>query len=233
MDTNGKIRTVQLSVSSGLSVSGIVGIPEWWPSGHRAGVVLGHDLGTDMNHPLLIRLQEQLTSQGFLNIRFNFPFAEQGKKRPDGMATLERCYKTAAQALLGDPEEAPAMLVFAGLGLGAKVASHVIATGAKPDALACIGYPLHPSGKPGQQKPEALFRIICPILFVQGSRDAHCRIDRLELLRRRIGAPTQLVVVEDADHGLEPVRRGTRTAEEIDAQVLDSVSTFLQKTVGS
>ena len=230
METNGKILAAQLAVTSKISVQSSIGIPEWWPSGHRAGVVLAHDTGTDMNHPFLLELQESLTEKGFLNIRFNFPFAEDGKKRPDPSAILERCYKTAIQALLRNPEEAPALLIFGGVGLGGRVASQVIASGTKADGLFCISYPLHPAGKPSQQKNEALFRIICPILFAQGSRDSHCRVDRLQLLQRRIGAPTQIVVIEDADHELNPVRRSQRTAEDLRGETRAAVEGFLRKT---
>lgn len=230
METNGKIRAVQLAVTSELSVKSSIGVPEWWPSGHRAGVVLAHDTGSDMNDPLLQKMQESLSALGFLNIRFNFPFAEQGKKRPDSDAVLERCYRVAISALLAEPEEAPALLIFGGVGIGGRVASQVIASGAKADGLVCVSYPLHPAGKPSQQKTDALFRIICPILFVQGSRDSHCRIDRLQLLQRRIGAPTQIAVIEDANHDLQPVRRSHRTAEDITAETLAAVETFLQKT---
>ncbi len=110
------------------------------------------------------------------------------------------------------------------------MASQVIASGTKADGLVCVSYPLHPAGKPSQQKTDALFRIICPILFVQGSRDSHCRIDRLQLLQRRIGAPTQIAVIEDANHDLQPVRRSHRTAEDITAETLAAVETFLRKT---
>ena len=232
MEANGKIESVQLSVTPDLTVSGRIGTPEWWPSGHRAAVVLAHDVGGTLDDPLLAVIQERLTQRGFLSIAFNFPFAELGKKRPDPMPVLERTYRAATQVLLHDPEEAPAIIVFAGLGLGARVAAHVIALGIKADGLICLSFPLHPAGKPSQQKADSLFRIICPMLFVQGSRDAHCRIDRLELLRRRIGAPTQLVVVEDADHSLSPVKRTKRTAEEITAETLAAVEAYLARTVG-
>lgn len=233
METNGKIRALQLAVAPGVSVKASIGIPEWWPSGHRAAVILAHDAGSDMNQDLLVQLQERLTGRGFLNIRFNFPHAEQGKKRPDSLSTLERTYRTAAQALLHNPEEAPAMLIFAGSGLGAKVASHAIASGMKAEGLICISYPLHAAGKPNQSKADALFRVICPILFVQGSRDANCRVDRLEMLRRRIGAPTQVRVIEDADHALAPVKRSNRTPEDVTSEVLAAIDGYLQRTVGS
>ena len=232
MEANEKTKSVQLSVGPDITVSARIGTPEWWPSGHRAAVVLAHDLGGTHEDPLLTVLQERLIEKGFLSISFNFPFAEAGKKRPDPMPVLEKAYRTASQALMRDPEEAPSIVVFAGLGLGARVAAHAISVGAKADGLICLSFPLHPAGKPSQQKAESLFRIICPMLFVQGSRDAHCRVDRLESLRRRIGAPTQLVVIEDADHSLGPVKRTKRTADEITAQTLAAVEGYLARTIG-
>ncbi len=233
MDTNGKISSVQLAVTPELSVSGSIGVPQWWPSGDRAGVVLAHDSNTNLNQPLLVTLQEALVAKGFLTIRFNFPYAEERRKRPDPMSLLERTYRLAVEALRRDPQEAPAQLVAAGFGLGAKVASQAIASGLKADGLICVGYPLHPAGKPSKQKADALFRIICPILFVQGSRDTRCRLDRLELLRRRIGAPTEVAVVEDADHHLNLIKRSSRTREDVTAELLRATELFLHKATGA
>jgi predicted alpha/beta-hydrolase family hydrolase len=77
-----------------------------------------------------------------------------------------------------------------------------------------------------------LFRIICPILFVQGTRNATCRVDRLEGLLRRVGAPTQLHVVEEADHRLEVVKRSGRTQEEVEAEVISAVGLFAARVTG-
>lgn len=231
METN-RTEEVQLAVTAEVSVKGCIGIPEWWPSGHRAAVVLAHHTSANMDQDLVVMLQRALLQKGFLSIRFNFPYAEQRKKRPDSMPVLEKTYRAAVEALLRDPQDAPAQLIFAGFGLGARVASQAIAGGLKADGLICVSYPLHPSGKPNQPRADALFRIICPILFVQGSRDAHCRIDRLELLQRRIGAPTQISVVRDVDHNLSLVKRSSRTEEEVQDEVRLIVEEYLARTAG-
>jgi hypothetical protein len=235
MDTNGEAKPrferVKLPLSSDSSVSAVVAIPEWWPSGHRAGVVLAHDAIGDCESELLVALQQRLVARGFLSIRFNFPFAEQKKKRTDAESLLERTLRSATAFLLRDPQEAPARLMFVGLGLGARIAAQVVAGGTKVDSLVLLAFPLHPSGKPAQQRAEALFRLTCPILFVQGTRDPYCRLDRLELLLRRIGAPTQLRSVADADHELKAVRRTPRTPEEIREEVLSAAEAFLLRRV--
>ena len=169
-----------------ISVSGNIGIPAWWPSGYRVGIVLGHDTGSDLNQDFLVKLRTGLTERGYLTLNFNFPFSEQGKKRPDPSALLERTFRAAVSSLQLDSQTAPARLFLGGMGLGAQTAAGVVAQGSAADGLVCLGYPLHPSGKPNRQRTESLFRIICPILFVQGSRDPYCRIDRLQTLLRRI-----------------------------------------------
>ena len=232
METNPRFEDLQLQVAPGLAVSGNLGIPEWWPSGNRVGLVMAHDAGSDMERDVLVWLQRRLVDQGVLSLRFNFPFAEQGRKRPDPEAVLDRAYRAAIAGLLLDPQNAPAQLVFAGFGLGCRVAAQMVAHGVKADALVCLGYPLHAAGKPSQLKADPLFRVICSTLFVQGTRDAHCRIDRLESLLRRIGAPTQLVTIEDADHELQPIKRTTRSEEDVREEIGAAVQAFLMQVIG-
>jgi len=230
MDSNAKSEIVKLPVTGEVTTSGTLGIPEWWPSGRRVGVILAHDAPFDQEQPLLVRLQEQLVAKGYLTLRFNFPFAEAGKKRPDPPALLEKTLRAAISTMVRDPQNAPAHLVIGGSGLGCRVAAEAVAHGIKVDSLVCLGFPLHPSGKPSQQKADFLFRLICPILFVQGTRDPYCRVDRLQLLLRRIGTPTQLAIVEDADHSLQVIKRSPRTQAEVDAQVVSVLLEFLEAT---
>ena len=83
MVTNYRVEAIQILVAPEISVSGHIGIPAWWPSGHRVGIVLGHDAGSNMDQPFLSTLHLRLVQRGYLPLRFNFPFAEQRKKRPD------------------------------------------------------------------------------------------------------------------------------------------------------
>ncbi len=232
METNPRFKDLQLQVAPGLVVSANLGVPEWWPSGNRLGLVIAHDVGSDMERDVLVWLQQKLVDQGVLSLRFNFPFAEQGRKRPDPSAVLDRAYRAAIAGLTQDPQNAPAQLVFAGFGLGCRVAAQALGHGVKADALVCLGYPLHAAGKPSQLKADPLFRVICSTLFVQGTRDTHCRIDRLESLLRRIGAPTRLATIEDADHELQPIKRTARSAEDVREEINAAVQAFLVQVIG-
>jgi predicted alpha/beta-hydrolase family hydrolase len=229
METNTRREPARIEVTPGLSTSGTLAIPEWWPSGSRVGVLLAHDTPNNQDQPIVVKLQDELVARGYLVLRFNFLYAEQGKKRPDPEPVLERTMRAAVSYLVRDPQMAPSQLILAGVGLGARVAAQTIANGLKADALACLAFPLHPSGKPSQQQADFLFRLICPILFVQGTRDPYCRIDRLELLLRRIGTPTQLEVVEDADHSMGVIKRSARGAEAVAGQVTGAILSFVSR----
>ena len=164
-------------------------------------------------------------------MRFNFPYAEAGKKRPDPLPVLERSYRAALKELLRGAEQTPAHLILIGFGLGGRVASQVVAGGIKADGLVLLSFPLHPSGKPGQQKPGAVYRIICPMLFVQGTRDPTCKLERLQELLLKIGAPTKLHVIQDANHAMELVRASQRTAEEVQAEILEEIDLFIHSAI--
>jgi alpha/beta superfamily hydrolase len=70
-----------------LEVSGMLGIPEWWPSGSRVGVVLAPGTKGRHDEPFLADLHRELTERKFLTLRFNFPFGETGRTRPGWRAS--------------------------------------------------------------------------------------------------------------------------------------------------
>jgi len=232
MDTNVKFETIRIPVMPEVEVTGVVATPEWWPSGQRIGLVIAHDATGGKDEPNLVAMQQALSAKGHLTLRFAFPFAEGKKKRPDPPALLDRTFRAAVQAVLSDPENAPARMLVGGIGLGARVATRAVSQGLKVDAVFSFGFPLHPSGKPSHQDVDYMYRVICPMLFVQGARDPHCRIDKLEELLRRIGAPTRLHVISDCGPGLEPVKKTGRTAEEIRAEALSQLDAYVQEVIG-
>jgi predicted alpha/beta-hydrolase family hydrolase len=232
MDTNVKFETIRIPVMPEVQVTGVVATPEWWPSGQRIGLVIAHDASGGRDEPTLVAIQEALSAKGHLTLRFAFPFAEEKKKRPDPPNVLDRAFRAAVQAVLSDPENAPARMLVGGIGLGARVATRVVSQGLKVDAAFSLGFPLHPSGKPSHQDVDYMFRVICPMLFVQGARDPHCRIDKLEELLRRVGAPTRLHVIADTGPGLEPVKRTGKTPEQVRAEVLTHLEAYILEVIG-
>lgn len=213
-------------------VSAVLGIPQWWPTGSRVGVVLAHGRGESLADPLIEHLQRELTERRYLTLRFNFPFAEQGKRGPDPAAVLRRTYQAAIAVLGRDPTAAPAHLFLGGKGVGAQAAA-ALATRLRLDGLFFLGFPLHPQDKPEKAKADDLYRIISPMLFVQGTRDRYCDLDTLRQTLSRVGAPIALHVAEEADHRFKVLKKSLRRPEEVHEEVLATLDAWMQKVLES
>jgi predicted alpha/beta-hydrolase family hydrolase len=193
------------------AVSGVIGVPRWWPTGSRVGVVIAHGSTDDMNDPVVEHVHRELTERRYLTLRFNFPFAEAGTRRPDPLPVLRRTMRAAIGALGRDPTAAPAHLFLGGKGLGGQVAADLASSRVRADGLFLMAYPLHPQGKPEKQQPERLFRIVSPVLFVQGDRDRTCDLDVLRGTLTRVGAPTTIHVAAEADRHFKVLKKSQRT----------------------
>jgi hypothetical protein len=213
-------------------VSALLGTPRWWPTGGRVGVILAHDAGGSYEDPLLVHLHRQLTERRCLCLRFNFPFAEAKKRRPDPVRVLRRALRAAVAALARDPAAAPAHLFVVGMGLGARAAVDLAASRVRVDGLAFLGFPLEGLERPEPAQVELLFRVVCPMLFVQGSRDRRCDLPALQRMLSRVGAPTTLHVCPEADHRFRVLKKSGRNEEEVREEVLGVVEAWIHKVVG-
>lgn len=236
MEPAARFEEIKIPVPSeegGLEVSGMLGIPEWWPSGSRVGVVLAPGTSGRHDEPFLVDLHRELTERKFLTLRFNFPFGETGRKRPNPMLILRQTYRAAVQILSADPTSAPAHVFIGGLGLGARVASIVATDRIRVTGLFSLAYPLHPARKPEKADAESLYRVITPMLFVQGSKSQNCDLEVLRGCLARVGAPTSLHVVEEADHHFKVAKKSGRTYEEVLGETLAVLETWFDKVVNA
>jgi predicted alpha/beta-hydrolase family hydrolase len=212
-------------------VSAVLGIPRWWPTGARVAVVFAHGASGDMSEPALEALHRELTERRYLSLRFNFPFAEAGKRRPDEMSVLRRTLRNAIALLARDPTAAPAHLFLVGKGLGAQVAADLSIARVRADGLILMGYPLHPGSKPDELQAEQLYRVVAPLLFVQGTRDRCCDVDALKRVLTRVGAPTRLQVVENADQNFRVLKKSGRTEEQVNQEILSASDSFIEQVL--
>lgn len=211
------------------SVSAVLGIPRWWPTGARTSVVIGHGSGQDMNDPLIEHLHRELTERHYLTLRFNQPFAEAKKRRADPMRVLRRTLRAAIAVLTGDPTAAPAHIFLGGKGLGAQVAADLASARVRADGVFFLGYPLHASRKPESVQAEQLYRLISPMLFIEGTRDKTCDLDVLRKTLTRVGAPTNLQVCREADQNFKVLKKSDRTDDEIQSEVLEGLDGWIRK----
>jgi len=212
------------------TVRGVLGIPEWWPTGERVAVIIAHGSGSDHTDPLITKLATALAERSYMTLRFNFPFAEAGKRSSSDTAVhLERCFRAALNVLGRDPTALPARLVIGGVGLGGRVAASLVADRLRVDGLFLLGFPLHPVGKPERSEPEILFRATSPMLFVQGTRDRRCEGEALRAVLRRVGAPIELYDVAEADSSFQVLKKSGRTQEEVQAEIFGVLSNWIAR----
>jgi predicted alpha/beta-hydrolase family hydrolase len=211
-------------------VRGVLGIPEWWPTGERVAVVFAHGSSSNFEDPLIVTLANALAERGYLTLRFNFPFAEAGKRSSsDSPAVLERGYKAAIGVLGRDPTALPARLFVGGVGLGARVAAGLVADRLHADGLFLLGFPLHAQDKPDKVDAEVLYRATSPMLFVQGTRDRRCESAALHNALRRVGAPIELYDVQDADSSFHVPKKSGRTESQIFTEVFGVLSNWIAR----
>jgi predicted alpha/beta-hydrolase family hydrolase len=212
------------------SLSGVLGIPEWWTTGERIAVAIAHGGPSNFEDPLIIALADALTEKGYLTLRFNFPFAEAGKRCiADSPESLLRGFSAALNALGRDPTALPASLFVGGVGLGGRVAAGLVANRLHAKGLFLLGFPLHPQDKPEKSDPDVLFRSTTPMLFIQGSRDRRCNGTALRNALRRVGAPVELYDVEEADSAFHVPKKSGRTNEQVQAETFRVLSTWLAR----
>ena len=188
------------------------------PARGRVYLVLGHGAGGNMHTSGLVQICEALAGRGIGAVRFNFPYAEAGRKVPDRQPALERCYRAVAEQVVDRAER----LFLGGRSMGGRIASHLVADGVQAAGLVFLSYPLHPPGRRERLRDAHLYGIGIPMLFIQGSSDAFAEPDLLTRTLERL--PTaRLHRIEGGDHGLKV--RG-RTADAVTAEIVEAVVTW-------
>jgi predicted alpha/beta-hydrolase family hydrolase len=129
---------------------------------------------------------------------FDYPYALEGRRRPDPLPKLIEAHR-AALAALRLKYDGP--IVLAGKSMGGRVGCHV-ALVEKVEALICFGYPLCGGGDRSRLRDLVLLELSTPILFLQGTRDPLCPLELLDDVRKRMRAPSTLHVVDGGDHSL-------------------------------
>ncbi len=214
-------KTVEIAVGSG-QVSGLLLTPQ----SPRAGYVFAHGAGAGMAHPFMEAVAQELAGRGIATLRYQFPYMEQGGKRPDSPKVAHAAVRAAvakARELL------PGItLVAGGKSFGGRMTSQAEAlepTGVK--GLAFFGFPLHPAGAPSDERAAHLSDVRVPMLFLQGTRDALADVMLLKPVVKSLGKRAALHLVEDADHSFHvPAKCGRKDAQ-VRAEILDAFAAWV------
>ena len=203
------------------------------PRDAKACLVLAHGAGAGMTHHFMDAAAQGLAARRIATLRYQFPYMEQGSKRPDHAPLAQATVRAAVDEANKRLRELP---IFAGgKSFGGRMTSEAQAQ-APLDAvrgLVFFGFPLHPIGKPSDRRAAHLFQIAVPMLFLQGSKDKLAELTLLEPLLHKLGPRAALHIAVDADHSFHvPARSGRRDAD-VMVEILDAVAGWLGKLIAA
>jgi uncharacterized protein len=219
-------QTVTIPLDDERQVSGLLQTP---PKAHSC-YVLAHGAGAGMSHPFMADVANGLAERGIATLRYQFPYMEQGSRRPDAPKLAQATVLAAVVEASRLVPELP--LVAGGKSYGGRMTSQAQAESPLPGVrgLVFLGFPLHPAGRPSDERGSHLFQVRIPMLFLQGTRDALADTELLQGLTRRLGRLATLKLFQDADHSFHVPARNGRADAEVRSRMLDDLAVWVKKT---
>lgn len=168
--------------------------------------------------------RRRLTALGDV-VTFDYPYMKAGRRVPDRQPALIAAHEAALAAARAD-FCGPVFLI--GKSMGSRIGCHV-SLQSQASGIVCLGYPLV-SGATGALRDEVLLALRTPILFVQGTSDPLCPLEKLQVIRERMGVRNELHVVTGGNHSLEVSRaKAQRPAQEAsDQAVIAAIRAFVE-----
>ncbi|MGH6867262.1 MAG: alpha/beta hydrolase family protein [Methyloceanibacter sp.] len=220
-------QAVTITFDNAREVSGLLQTP----LGAGVCYVLAHGAGAGMSHPFMADIANGLAERRIATLRYQFPYMEQGSKRPDAPKLAQA---TARAAVIEASQLVPKLaLIAGGKSFGGRMTSQAQAASALPGVrgLVFLGFPLHPAGRPSNERGNHLFDVKIPMLFLQGTRDALADTQFLKALVERLGTRATLKLLPDADHSFHLPARAGRMDSEIRSEMLDAVAAWVETVV--
>ncbi|WP_333918444.1 alpha/beta fold hydrolase [Vibrio crassostreae] len=189
--------------------------------------IFAHGAGAGMDHEFMQSVAKGLAFKGVRVIRFNFPYmikrAEDGKRRPpDRAPKLLEAYQEIIEQCDADK------LVIGGKSMGGRMASHLSELD-KVAAMACLGFPFHPPGKPEKYKGEHLAELAKPCLILQGERDTFGK--REEFADFNLSDSIRVEFIPDGDHSFKPRKSSGYTEQQNIVLTVEKLSAFIKEVL--
>jgi predicted alpha/beta-hydrolase family hydrolase len=216
--------TLTIALEEGQSVSGLLTTSR----DPRACLVLAHGAGAGMTHRFLSAVAAGLAERGVATLRYQFPYMERASRRPDPPRLAQATVRAAAAEAV---RLVPGPLFAGGKSFGGRMTSQAQAESPLPGVrgLVFLGFPLHPPGRPSDERGRHLSEVFVPMLFLRGARDDFASLPLLKPLIESLGARATLELVDDADHSFHVRARTGRRDEEVLAGMLDALAAWLEK----
>jgi predicted alpha/beta-hydrolase family hydrolase len=193
------------------------------PANAHACFVFAHGAGAGMDHGFMTAMAQELATRGVATLRYQFPYMERGSKRPD----TPRVAHAAVRAAVAEARRRlPELPLFAGgKSFGGRMSSQAQAESAIEGVrgLVFVGFPLHPAGKPSQERAAHLLKVECPMLFLQGTRDELAELSLLQEALKPLGDRATLRVFDDADHSFHVRARSGQTDDQVRGAMVEAM----------
>jgi uncharacterized protein len=219
---------LRLAIDETTTVSALLLVPD----DACAAYVFAHGAGAGMEHAFMAHFANGLAARGIATLRYQFPFMEQGSKRPD---PPQRAHAAVRAAVAEAARRLPRLPLFAGgKSFGGRMTSQAQASSPLPRVrgLVFVGFPLHPAGQPADERARHLFDVEAPMLFLQGTRDELADVSLLQALVRQLGERATLALFDDADHAFHVRARSGRTDALTLEALLDTTAGWMGSNAG-
>ncbi len=201
------VESIRVPVSRDQSVTALRHVPTSPASDWL--LIYAPGAGSNVNDAFGAHLCRRLADEGVPSVRFQFPYMEAGKRRPDRPAVLESTWRRVMEEVRGEGR-----LVVGGRSMGGRIGSQVVAQGGPADAVVLFAYPLRPPSNPERVRDGHLPDIAVPTLFCSGTRDAFGTPEELEPAAAKVPGG-RLHLLEGADHGFGVAKSAGRTRVEV------------------
>jgi uncharacterized protein len=220
---NTAVRSISIDVDESRRVAGLLQVP----AGASACYVMAHGAGAGINHAFMEAAADGLAARKIATLRYQFPYMQRRARRPDSPAVAHAAVRAAVAEAARLVPELP--LFAGGKSYGGRMTSETQAETPLPGlrGIAFLGFPLHPPGKPSDERAKHLFDVGIPLLFLQGTRDNFADLSLLAPLVQRLGTQATLRLFDGADHSFHVPKRTGRKDLDIQAEMLDVLADWL------
>ncbi len=213
--------TIQVDIPGNQTVTVIRDRPV--SNNHLWMFVYAPGAGSNINDPFGSRLSSRLTEHGVITVRFQFPYMEANRRRPDRPEVLEGTWRQVMDVVRDDHLK----LAVGGRSMGGRIASQVVAGSTCADALVLFAYPLRPPNNPTKVRDSHFCDLRVPTLFCSGTRDTFG--SPIDLAAAASKVPnSKLLLLEGADHGFNLLKSAGRTREQVWDKAISKFTDWLR-----
>lgn len=195
-------------------------------------VIFAHGAGAPSSSDWMVHWKKMVQDalDAVAVVTFDYPYMSGGKRRapPKAEKLVDHhlgIVKDAAVKYQGHP------LILMGKSMGSRV-SCMVASSTEVDvsAVVCLGYPL--KGVNGAVRDETLLQLKVPTMFVQGSKDALCPLDKLLSTQKKMTCKNELHIIDGGDHSFKVGKKYLESKglnqHDLEMEAVTKISQFFQ-----